>query len=90
MRFMKLGQVPDIPGCAGRHQVGAYLHCMLLLPQELFHFQLQHDWVVELDSSTPTKFSRHLIIRIKRAAFANYTHVGAFVAKVIEKVQQRG
>lgn len=35
--------------------------------------------VIELDSSTPQKFSRHVIIRLPGAAFASNAHVGAFV-----------
>ncbi|CAN1755317.1 DNA-directed primase/polymerase protein [Linum perenne] len=39
------------------------------------------DWVVELDSSTTEKFSRHLIIRIPKAAFKDNSHVGSFVSE---------
>lgn len=28
-----------------------------------FHLELQDSWVLELDSSTEAKFSRHLVIR---------------------------
>jgi DNA-directed primase/polymerase protein len=38
--------------------------------------------VVELDSSTPTKFSRHLIVRLPGAAFATNAHAGAIVRKI--------
>lgn len=35
--------------------------------------------MLELDSSSPHKFSRHIIVRIPGAAFQNNFHVGAFV-----------
>ena len=39
--------------------------------------------VLELDSSTPAKLSRHLIVRIPGAAFASNGHAGQFVAAVV-------
>ncbi|GAY45637.1 hypothetical protein CUMW_090890 [Citrus unshiu] len=42
------------------------------------------DWIVELDSSTEEKFSRHLIIRIPKTAFKDNSHAGAFVAECEE------
>jgi hypothetical protein len=48
---------------------------------------LQPQWVIELDSSTPDKFSRHLIIRAPGYAFPNNGAVGAFVAAVLSKPQ---
>ncbi|CAN1755315.1 DNA-directed primase/polymerase protein [Linum perenne] len=44
------------------------------------------DWVVELDSSTTEKFSRHLIIRIPKAAFKDNSHVGSFVSEVCSRI----
>lgn len=41
--------------------------------------------VLELDSSTPSKFSRHLIIQIPDMAFATNIHVGAFVNDLCER-----
>jgi hypothetical protein len=38
--------------------------------------------VYELDSSTPTKFSRHLTLRLPGHAFANNHAMGKFVAQV--------
>jgi hypothetical protein len=50
--------------------------------QEKFDLDYNRSWTVELDSSTPAKFSRHLIIRIPGAAFQNNFHVGAFVKEM--------
>eukprot|EP00884_Botryococcus_braunii_P017269 jgi/Botrbrau1/4225/Bobra.0044s0022.2 len=40
--------------------------------------------VIELDSSTESKFSRHVIIRLPGLAFANNRHVGAFVQCMLQ------
>ena len=39
--------------------------------------------MLELDSSTPTKFSRHIIVTIPGAAFQSNAHVGAFVKDMV-------
>ncbi|KAK8714757.1 hypothetical protein V6N13_042106 [Hibiscus sabdariffa] len=44
------------------------------------------DWVVELDSSTEEKFSRHLIMRIPKIAFKDNSHVGAFVTEICSRI----
>ncbi|PIA34268.1 hypothetical protein AQUCO_03800095v1 [Aquilegia coerulea] len=46
----------------------------------------EEDWVVELDSSTEEKFSRHLIIRIPKVAFKDNSHAGAFVAEICSRI----
>ncbi|XP_076889999.1 uncharacterized protein LOC143540933 [Bidens hawaiensis] len=49
---------------------------------EKYSIEGDNNWIVELDSSTKDKFSRHLIIRLPGLAFKDNTHVGAFVAEV--------
>ncbi|KAF3432929.1 hypothetical protein FNV43_RR24031 [Rhamnella rubrinervis] len=44
------------------------------------------DWIVELDSSTEVKFSRHLIIRIPKTAFKDNSHAGVFVNEICSKI----
>ena len=39
---------------------------------------------MELDSSTPAKFSRHLLVRVPGAAFASNFHAGAFVQSLLD------
>jgi len=53
-------------------------------PQERFGLALAPDWVLELDSSTAAKFSRHLVVRAPGAAFASNLQVGAFVRSLLE------
>ncbi|XP_011076097.1 DNA-directed primase/polymerase protein isoform X2 [Sesamum indicum] len=45
------------------------------------------DYIVELDSSTEEKFSRHLIIRLPKTAFKDNSHAGAFVAEICARIQ---
>ena len=51
--------------------------------QAKFGLEFSESWVVELDSSTPTKFSRHVIVNIPGAAFQSNAHVGAFVKDMV-------
>ncbi|XP_010537140.1 PREDICTED: DNA-directed primase/polymerase protein isoform X2 [Tarenaya hassleriana] len=53
---------------------------------EKYSIKGQEDWVVELDSSTKDKFSRHLIIRIPKVAFKDNSHVGAFVGEICSRI----
>ena len=56
----------------------------MCITQDRFGIELQKSWVVELDSSSATKFSRHVIIQIPGAAFRSSFHVGAFVKDLCE------
>ncbi|KAG9147640.1 hypothetical protein Leryth_015739 [Lithospermum erythrorhizon] len=58
---------------------------------EKYSIHGDHEWVIELDSSTEAiltadKFSRHLIIRLPKTAFKDNSHVGAFVAEVCSRI----
>ncbi|CAH9140909.1 unnamed protein product [Cuscuta epithymum] len=53
---------------------------------EKYSLEGSHDWIVELDSSTDEKFSRHLIIRLPKAAFKDNSHVGAFVTEICSRI----
>ncbi|KAL5718661.1 hypothetical protein ACHQM5_011540 [Ranunculus cassubicifolius] len=46
----------------------------------------EEDWIVELDSSTEEKFSRHLIIHVPNAAFKDNIHAGAFVKEICSRI----
>lgn len=45
--------------------------------------------VIDLESSTATKFSRHLVVHTPDAAFENVHHVGAFVAALRDEIVSR-
>ncbi|KAK9292255.1 hypothetical protein L1049_020219 [Liquidambar formosana] len=53
---------------------------------EKYSIQANKEWIVELDSSTEEKFSRHLIIRIPKTAFKDNLHAGAFVAEICSRI----
>jgi hypothetical protein len=44
--------------------------------QQLFGIPWHDSYVLELDSSTPQKFSRHLVVRLPGMAFADACHAG--------------
>uniref|UniRef100_A0A0E0LKD6 DNA-directed primase/polymerase protein n=1 Tax=Oryza punctata TaxID=4537 RepID=A0A0E0LKD6_ORYPU len=46
----------------------------------------QEEWIIELDSSTEEKFSRHLIIRIPKTAFKDNSHVGTFISEICSRI----
>ncbi|EPS68297.1 hypothetical protein M569_06472, partial [Genlisea aurea] len=46
------------------------------------------DCLIELDSSTEEKFSRHLIIRLPNVAFKDNSHVGAFVDEICSRIRK--
>uniref|UniRef100_A0A4X2LWQ8 DNA-directed primase/polymerase protein n=1 Tax=Vombatus ursinus TaxID=29139 RepID=A0A4X2LWQ8_VOMUR len=54
--------------------------------QELFNVNCSAEDVLNLDSSTDEKFSRHLIFQLHNVAFKNNIHVGNFVRKILQPV----
>ncbi|URE06812.1 coiled-coil domain-containing protein 111 [Musa troglodytarum] len=58
---------------------------------EKYAIKANDGWIIELDSSTTKKFSRHVIIRMPKIAFKDNLHVGAFVSEVCSHItSQRG
>ncbi|XP_043718422.1 DNA-directed primase/polymerase protein isoform X1 [Telopea speciosissima] len=55
---------------------------------EKYSIQGDREWIVELDSSTREKFSRHLILRIPKTAFKDNSHAGAFVAEICSRISR--
>ncbi|CAI0546465.1 unnamed protein product [Linum tenue] len=64
--------------------VDLLISVVLELLNEKYSIEGSGDWIVELDSSTAEKFSRHLVIRIPKAAFKDNSHVGAVVSECEE------
>ncbi|XP_062120315.1 uncharacterized protein LOC133834658 isoform X2 [Humulus lupulus] len=54
--------------------------------RDKFSIEGSKEWIVELDSSTEGKFSRHLIIRIPKTAFKDNSHAGAFVNEICSRI----
>ncbi|KAJ1404411.1 DNA-directed primase/polymerase protein isoform X3, partial [Sesbania bispinosa] len=68
-------------GKNGDEMVDLLISVVLEALHEKYAIHGDHNWIVELDSSTEDKFSRHLIICIPKAAFKDNSHAGAFVSE---------
>lgn len=55
--------------------------------RELWGLQLEDSWVWELDSSGPSKWSRHIIVVVPGRAFPSNLAVGAFVNQILSLPQ---
>ncbi|XP_030533169.1 DNA-directed primase/polymerase protein isoform X3 [Rhodamnia argentea] len=70
----------------GDEMVDLLILVVLEVLLDKYSIQGNEEWVVELDSSTEEKFSRHLILRIPMTAFKDNSHVGAFVSEVCLRI----
>ncbi|KAI9112899.1 hypothetical protein K1719_016013 [Acacia pycnantha] len=75
------------PGKDGDEMVDLLISVILEALNEKYFICGDPEWIVELDSSTDEKFSRHLIIRIPKTAFKDNSHAGAFVSEMCSQVQ---
>ncbi|XP_054811765.1 uncharacterized protein LOC129312981 isoform X1 [Prosopis cineraria] len=75
------------PGKNGDDMVDLLILVVLEALNEKYFISGDPEWIVELDSSTDEKFSRHLIIRIPKSAFKDNSHAGAFVFEMCSRVQ---
>ncbi|GMY07329.1 DNA-directed primase/polymerase protein [Fagus crenata] len=70
----------------GDEMVDLLISVILEALHDKYSIQGNLKWIVELDSSTEEKFSRHLIIRIPKTAFKDNLHAGAFVAEICSRI----
>ncbi|KAF8044081.1 hypothetical protein BT93_A2147 [Corymbia citriodora subsp. variegata] len=70
----------------GEEMVDLLILVVLEVLLDKYSIQGSEEWLVELDSSTEEKFSRHLILRIPMTAFKDNSHVGAFVSEVCSRI----
>lgn len=68
--------------------VTALVRLTLRALREVIGVQAAETDVLELDSTTPAKFSRHLVVRTPGHAFRGPVHVGAFVRHVMTMVRR--
>lgn len=71
----------------------SYLDGLLKDPGRLqAHFDLlmEVDWAIELDSTTKTKFSRHLIVAVPGCGFLSNAHAGVFVERMCKEIWEQG
>ncbi|KAM8969220.1 DNA-directed primase/polymerase protein isoform X2 [Sarcophilus harrisii] len=82
LEFSKLAN----PGADGKEMVALLIKHVCRALQELFNVNCSAEDVLNLDSSTDEKFSRHLIFQLHNVAFKNNIHVGNFVKKFLQPV----
>ncbi|CAG9461523.1 unnamed protein product [Pedinophyceae sp. YPF-701] len=89
--YLDLEFVPDAnPGVDGEALVARVISAVRGGLQERYNIAVPDDAIVELDSSTPAKFSRHLVVRCASAAFRNNAHVGAFLQWALSAERAQG
>ncbi|CAL8469241.1 g8782 [Coccomyxa elongata] len=80
-----------IPACNplvdGEIMVTILLNLVRMGLRELWGLQLEDEWVWELDSSSPDKWSRHIIVVVPGRAFPNNLALGAFVNQLLSLPQ---
>ena len=59
----------------------------MALCREQWGLELEDSWVWELDSSSPAKWSRHLIVTCPHHAFASNLAMGDFVRSLLTPEQ---
>ncbi|KAM7111290.1 DNA-directed primase/polymerase protein isoform 3-T4 [Molossus nigricans] len=80
LEFNKLAN----PGADGKKMVASLIEHVCKALQELYRVNCSAEYVLNLDSSTDEKFSRHLIFQLHGVAFQDNIHVGNFVRKILE------
>lgn len=58
--------------------------------KEMYGIECSAQNVLNLDSSTEDKFSRHLIFNLPNTAFKDNIHIGRFIHNILEPIQTKG
>ncbi|XP_055423396.1 DNA-directed primase/polymerase protein isoform X4 [Bubalus kerabau] len=80
LEFNKLAN----PGADGKKMVALLIEHVCKALQEFYTVNCSAEDVLNLDSSTEEKFSRHLIFQLHDVAFKDNIHVGNFVRKILQ------
>ncbi|XP_036694515.1 DNA-directed primase/polymerase protein isoform X5 [Balaenoptera musculus] len=72
------------PGADGKKMVALLIEHVCKALQQFYRVSCSAEDVLNLDSSTSEKFSRHLIFQLRDVAFKDNIHVGNFVRKILE------
>ena len=73
----------------GQGAVDAVLSMLRHVLQERLGVKLEDQGIIELDSTTDVKFSRHLIVRLPGAAFANNIHAGVLIQDICKMAKEK-
>ncbi|XP_069833848.1 DNA-directed primase/polymerase protein isoform X2 [Dendropsophus ebraccatus] len=74
------------PGADGKKMVALIIEFFSKKLEDCFGVKCSSDYVLNLDSSTDEKFSRHLIFLLPNAAFKDNIHVGNFIKSALQPV----
>ncbi|KAG7458644.1 hypothetical protein MATL_G00222740 [Megalops atlanticus] len=77
---------PSNKSLDGRKMVALFIQYVCHKLKEVYGVKCSSKDVLNLDSSTEDKFSRHLIFLLPNAAFKDNTHVGHFIHKILKPV----
>ncbi|XP_009206217.2 DNA-directed primase/polymerase protein isoform X6 [Papio anubis] len=75
---------PANPGADGKKMVALLIKYVCKALRELYGVNCSAEDVLNLDSSTDEKFSRHLIFQLHDVAFKDNIHVGNFLRKILQ------
>ncbi|NWW21938.1 PRIPO protein, partial [Falcunculus frontatus] len=75
---------PANPGADGKSMVVKLIELISQKLKELYDVNCSSNDVLNLDSSTDEKFSRHLIFLPQKTVFKDNTHVGNFVRTILQ------
>ncbi|CAL9700137.1 unnamed protein product [Knipowitschia caucasica] len=81
---------PSNIGADGKSMVSLLIQYICEKLKEFYGIDCSANNVLNLDSSTEDKFSRHLIFNLPNAAFKDNIHVGRFVHIILESIQNQG
>uniref|UniRef100_A0A3Q3IHA7 DNA-directed primase/polymerase protein n=1 Tax=Monopterus albus TaxID=43700 RepID=A0A3Q3IHA7_MONAL len=77
---------PSNEGADGKTMVSSLIQYVCDKLMEVYGVACATKNILNLDSSTEEKFSRHLIFNLQNAAFKDNTHVGRFIQAVLQPV----
>uniref|UniRef100_A0A3Q3W3Z1 DNA-directed primase/polymerase protein n=1 Tax=Mola mola TaxID=94237 RepID=A0A3Q3W3Z1_MOLML len=75
---------PSNKGANGKTMVSSLIQYVCDKLMEVYGIECSTDNVLNLDSSTEEKFSRHLIFNLQNAAFKDNIHVGRFIHAILQ------
>ncbi|XP_044153452.1 DNA-directed primase/polymerase protein isoform X2 [Bufo gargarizans] len=75
---------PANPGADGKKMVALVIEFFCKKLEDCFGVKCSADYILNLDSSTEEKFSRHLIFLLPNAGFKDNIHVGNFIKSALQ------
>ncbi|XP_038661601.1 DNA-directed primase/polymerase protein isoform X3 [Scyliorhinus canicula] len=76
------------PECDGKRMVVELIQYVCQKLEEIYNINCSLKDILNLDSSTHHKFSRHLVFHLPNAAFKNNVHVGHFIRTILQPVMR--